>query len=78
MGVIVLRQHRMVVVGRQEGYVDADTLITWLKNTVTEYEAFIVAARADRDERNSTREIRNEQVKQDYFITYKCVATLIL
>jgi FAS-associated factor 2 len=61
LAVVVLRQHRMVVVGRQEGYIQAQPLVTWLEKTVREYESFIVAARADRDERNFTREIRNEQ-----------------
>ena len=35
--------------------------VTWLRRTVTDYEAFIVAARAERDERNLDREIRSEQ-----------------
>ena len=61
LAVIVLRQNRMVVVGRQEGTVDPTTLVDWLQKTVREYEAFIVAARADRDERNFNREIRSEQ-----------------
>ena len=47
---IVLRQHRMVVVARQEGMIRPDSLTDWLRRTVTEYEAFIVAARADREE----------------------------
>ena len=50
LALIVLRQHRMVVVARQEGMVRPDSLTDWLRRTVTEYEAFIVAARADRDE----------------------------
>ena len=50
LALIVLRQHRMVVVARQEGLLQADQLTDWLRNTVTEYEAFIVAARADREE----------------------------
>jgi len=61
LALIVLRQHRMVVVARQEGMVRPDSLTDWLRRTVTEYEAFIVAARADRDERNLDREIRNQQ-----------------
>lgn len=61
LAVIVLRQHRMVVVGKKEGMVAAGDLVSWLRQTVTEYEAFIVAARAERDERNLDREIRNEQ-----------------
>merc|ERR1719167_1896421 len=36
-------------------------MLAWLRRTVTDYEAFIVAARAERDERNLDREIRNEQ-----------------
>ena len=58
---IVLRQNRMVVVGRREGMVQADTLVKWVQDTVTDFEAFIVAARAERDERNLDREIRSEQ-----------------
>jgi len=61
LAMIVLRQHRMVVVGRQEGFVQAAPMLAWLRRTVTDYEAFIVAARAERDERNLDREIRNEQ-----------------
>jgi len=55
LGVVVLRQHRMVVVGRQEGFIQPEPLLEWLQKTVREYEAFIVAARVDRDERNFTR-----------------------
>ena len=50
LSLIVLRQHRMVVVARQEGILTSDRLTDWLRRTVTEYEAFIVAARADREE----------------------------
>jgi len=61
LALIVLRQHRMVVVARQEGLSQPQQLTDWLSKTVTEYEAFIVAARADREERNLDREIRNQQ-----------------
>eukprot|EP00092_Neocalanus_flemingeri_P023036 GFUD01024970.1.p1 GENE.GFUD01024970.1~~GFUD01024970.1.p1 ORF type:complete len:449 (+),score=165.34 GFUD01024970.1:71-1417(+) len=61
MAMIVLRQNRMVVVGRREGMVQADAMVQWIQDTVTDYEAFIVAARAERDERNLDREIRSEQ-----------------
>ena len=61
LAMVVLRQHRMVVVSRQEGLVPAPALVQWIRNTVTEYEAFIVAARAERDERNLDREIRSQQ-----------------
>jgi len=61
LAMIVLRQNRMVVVGRQEGLIQSEALVQWIQDTVTDFEAFIVAARAERDERNLDREIRNEQ-----------------
>jgi len=61
LAMIVLRQHRMVVVSRQEGSLAPEAMVEWIRNTVTEYEAFIVAARTDRDERNFDRELRNQQ-----------------
>ena len=61
LAMIVLRQHRMVVVSRQEGSLQPEAMVEWIRNTVTEYEAFIVAARTDRDERNFDRELRNQQ-----------------
>ena len=54
----------MVVVGRQEGITQAESLVTWIRNTITEYEAFIVAARAERDERNLDRALRNQQEEE--------------
>jgi FAS-associated factor 2 len=36
LAVIVLRQNRMVVVGRQEGYIDPTDLIDWLEKVVRE------------------------------------------
>lgn len=61
IAVIVLRQNRMVVVGRIEGNIGPDALVERLVTTVGEYEAFIVAARAEREERNFNRNIRSEQ-----------------
>jgi len=61
LAMIVLRQNRMVVVGRSEGLTSSEAVISWIQNTVTDYEAFIVAARAERDERNLDRELRSEQ-----------------
>ena len=61
LAMIVLRQHRMVVVSRKEGLVEPDVMVEWIRKTVTDYEAFIVAARTDRDERNFDRELRNQQ-----------------
>ena len=61
LAVIVLRQNRMVVVGRLEGYQQPDRLTTRLTEIVRENEAFIVVARAERHEIDTTRVIRNEQ-----------------
>ncbi len=36
LAVIVLRQNRMVVVGRQEGYISAPDLLVWLENVIRE------------------------------------------
>merc|ERR1719147_691417 len=61
---IVLRQNRMAVVGRREGMVQAEAMVQWMQDTVTDYEAFIVAARAEREERNLDREIRRDQERE--------------
>jgi len=61
LAVIVLRQNRMVVVGRIEGTIGPGPLVSRLETVVRDYEAFIVAARAERDERNFNRNIRSEQ-----------------
>ena len=44
-----------------EGHIEAAPLVARLENIVRDYEAFIVAARVERDERNFNREIRSEQ-----------------
>ena len=41
---LVLRQNRMVVVGRMEGTMQEDNLVHWVQDTVSDFEAFIVAA----------------------------------
>merc|ERR1719147_503993 len=41
--------------------VQVEAMVQWMQDTVTDYEAFIVAARAEREERNLDREIRSEQ-----------------
>jgi len=62
LAVIVLRQNRMMIVGRLEGAPPNPQLVTErLNSVVRDNEAFIVAARADRAERHMTQTIRQEQ-----------------
>lgn len=62
LAVIVLRQNKMMVVGRMEGFVDNGSLLPWLEKTIRDNEAFIVAARVEREERAINQNIRQEQV----------------
>jgi FAS-associated factor 2 len=61
LAVIVLRQNRMMVVGRVEGHVEAEPLVLRLEALVRDNEAYIVAARTDREERSRNQSIREEQ-----------------
>jgi len=62
LAVIVLRQNRMMIVGRLEGAPPDPQIVTErLNSVVRDNEAFIVAARADRAERHMTQTIRQEQ-----------------
>ena len=61
LAVIVLRQNRMMIVGRQEGFADAEALVQRFVDVVADNEAFVVAARADRAERDMNQAIREEQ-----------------
>lgn len=62
LAVIVLRQNRMMIVGRQEGHCgDAQRLVDRFNAVVADNEAFVVAARADRAERDMNQAIRQEQ-----------------
>ena len=51
----------MMIVGRQEGFADPETLVQKLNDVVANNEAFVVAARADRAERDMNQAIREEQ-----------------
>ena len=51
----------MMIVGRQEGFLDPDALVARLTAVVSDNEAFVVAARADRAERDMNQAIRAEQ-----------------
>ena len=61
IAVIVLRQSRMVIVGRQEGFMEAEDLVEKFERVIGENEAYVVAARADREERLLNQEIRRQQ-----------------
>merc|ERR1711953_1420338 len=61
LALIVLRQSRMMVVGRVEGFVAAEPLVERLQVVIRDNEAYIVAASAERAERNINAEIRQEQ-----------------
>lgn len=61
LAVIVLRQNRMMVVGRVEGSVAAGPLVERLEALIRDNEAFIVAARHEREERSMNQFIREEQ-----------------
>ena len=51
MALVVLRQNRMMIVARFEGYISVDQLIQKLVEAIRDNEAYIVAARAERQER---------------------------
>jgi FAS-associated factor 2 len=61
LAVIVLRQNRMMVVGRVEGHIEAAPLVQKLEAVVRENEAYVVAARHERLERSQNQNIREEQ-----------------
>jgi FAS-associated factor 2 len=52
VAVVVLRQNRMMIVGRFEGFITADDLVRNLLLVVRDNEAYVVAARAERQERH--------------------------
>ena len=51
LAVVVLRQNRMMIVGRFEGFISAEDLLRRLVLVIRDNEAYIVAARAERQER---------------------------
>jgi len=61
LALIVLRQNKMMVVGRVEGCISLEALIERLEVVIRDNEAYIVAASAERAERNINAEIRQEQ-----------------
>uniref|UniRef100_A0A1B6M7B8 UBX domain-containing protein n=1 Tax=Graphocephala atropunctata TaxID=36148 RepID=A0A1B6M7B8_9HEMI len=61
LAVIVLKENRMTIVGRQEGPVDAQELVGRLQMIIAANEASLVAARADRVERSFNQTLRRQQ-----------------
>ena len=61
LALIVLRQNRMMVVGRVEGLMNVEALCERLQVVIRDNEAYIVAANAERAERSMNAEIRQEQ-----------------
>lgn len=62
LALIVLRQNKMMVVGRIEGLMPTtEALCQRLQEVIRDNEAYIVAASAERAERNINAEIRQEQ-----------------
>lgn len=48
LAVVVLKDNRMTIVSRMEGFCDANTLIQRLRTVVAEFDINLVQARADR------------------------------
>lgn len=61
LALIVLRQNRMTVVARIEGPIGPGELLQRLERLMNENEAGLVAARADREERNFNQSLRMQQ-----------------
>jgi FAS-associated factor 2 len=61
LGVIVMRHSRMNLVTRIEGPITAPELMLQLANIVADYEPELVAARLDREQRNQTQLLRQQQ-----------------
>nr|CAG4641939.1 EOG090X0B12 [Eurycercus lamellatus] len=61
IAVVVQRDFRMTVVGRIEGFAEPELLIQRIRHIVSDNEAFLVVARADREERSFTQALRQEQ-----------------
>nr|CAG4650387.1 EOG090X0B12 [Sida crystallina] len=61
VAVIVQREFRMTVVGRIEGAVGPSEFLQRVQAIVADNEAFLVVARADREERSFNQALRQEQ-----------------
>ncbi|KAK7469954.1 hypothetical protein BaRGS_00036058 [Batillaria attramentaria] len=61
LGLIVLRDNRMTAVARIEGPIGPAELVTRLETVMRENEASLVAARAEREERQFNQTLRQQQ-----------------
>ncbi|XP_050511069.1 FAS-associated factor 2 [Diabrotica virgifera virgifera] len=61
LAVLVLKDNKMTIVGRLEGFTDAILLKQRLTNIVSEYEINLLSARADRLEASINRSLRFQQ-----------------
>lgn len=61
LALLVLKENRMTIVGRLEGFSDADLLLQRMRTIVNEFELNLVQARADRFEQSINRSIRQHQ-----------------
>ncbi|XP_065072138.1 FAS-associated factor 2-like [Rhopilema esculentum] len=61
LAVICLRDNRMTIVWRIEGFMPVDQLIALLSRIIAENEPSLIAARAEREERSLSQTIREEQ-----------------
>lgn len=61
LALIVLRQNKMTVVARIEGPIGPGELIEKLERILQDNEASLIAARAEREERDFTQTLRREQ-----------------
>jgi len=70
LALIVLKNNRMTIVARIEGVVDPAVVLTRLHQGVADNEAFLVAARTDRHERNMAQSLRQQQ-DEAYLLSLK-------
>nr|CAG4645023.1 EOG090X0B12 [Leptodora kindtii] len=61
VAVIVQREYKMTVVGRVEGFLPPDRFLQRVQAIVSDNEAFLIAVRADREERSFNQALRQEQ-----------------
>ncbi|CAH0564151.1 unnamed protein product [Brassicogethes aeneus] len=61
LSVLVLKEGRMTIVGRQEGFCEASLTVQRLANVVAEFDVCLAQARADRVEQSINRSLRAHQ-----------------
>ncbi|ELT92191.1 hypothetical protein CAPTEDRAFT_228273 [Capitella teleta] len=61
LALICLRQNRMTVIARFQGLMNPEELLEKVQRTIRDNESWLIAARADRDERNFNNQLRQEQ-----------------